>query len=158
MRLGEPSTPLGVRKVLKENMMHIRDIMTLGFGLFLSGTLVEPSFCGRLATANINTVNAVSRLAAVHSFVLNGADLYSLPSRLGQQRTDTTVKLAVAPRHAGIATLVAELTIGEVDGLPQYLLADVKDVLSAQDGTIWILDGDRFLPTKSMLRQYNAIG
>jgi hypothetical protein len=70
-----------------------------------------------------------------------------------QARTDTTVRVAARPRHAGVATLVPEISIGEIDGAEEYLFGDVVEMAVARDGSIYVFD--RQVPA---LRKYDARG
>jgi len=75
---------------------------------------------------------------------------------LAQTAPDTTVKRAGPPRHAGVATLVPELTVGTVDGAVEYVFGRPTEALTLRDGTVLILDA----PTGAApaLRQYDGSG
>jgi hypothetical protein len=69
------------------------------------------------------------------------------------QRADTIVKLAGRPVHAGVATLVPEISIGEVEGADEYMFGEVSELAVAADGSIYVYD--RQVPA---LRKYDARG
>ncbi len=76
------------------------------------------------------------------------------------QRADTAVRLAARPRHAGIATLVEELSIGAENGAAEYTFTSVGKVLPLRDGTLLVQDGisgGRGTGT-TFIRQYDASG
>src|SRR5688572_11404822 len=66
------------------------------------------------------------------------APLALSPARPLAQQADTVVRVAGAPRHAGIATLVEEISIGVVDGAEEYTFGDVTDVAVGKDGSIYV--------------------
>jgi hypothetical protein len=72
---------------------------------------------------------------------------------LGAQRTDTIVRMAPRPVHAGVATLVPEIRIGSVDGADEYVFGDIAEIAVARDGSVYVFD--RQVPA---LRQYDANG
>src|SRR5688572_135328 len=59
----------------------------------------------------------------------------------GAQRQDTIVRMAGAPRHAGVSVLREELSIGAVSGADEYTFGKVLDMAVAKDGSIYVLDG-----------------
>jgi hypothetical protein len=69
------------------------------------------------------------------------------------QQADTVVRMAGPPQHAGVATLVEELSIGVVDGAEQYIFGSVFDIAVAGDGAVYVLD--RSIPA---IRKYDAAG
>jgi hypothetical protein len=72
---------------------------------------------------------------------------------LEAQRTDTIVKLAGRPVHAGVATLVPEISIGQIEGADEYMFGEVTELAVGTDGSIYIYD--RQVPA---LRKYDANG
>lgn len=68
-------------------------------------------------------------------------------------QSDTTIRNAGAPRHAGVATLVREASFGAVDGADEYVLGDISEIAVARDGSIYVFD--RQVPA---LRKYDATG
>jgi hypothetical protein len=74
----------------------------------------------------------------------------------GQAAPDTVVKQAGAPRHAGIAALVPELSIGTLDGAPAYAFGQVEAILPTRDGGVLVLDAPNGAAPE--LRQYDAAG
>jgi hypothetical protein len=76
-----------------------------------------------------------------------------------QQRGDTTVRLATAPRFPGGGTLVPDISIGSETQGPNYLFDRVISVIGARDGSIWVLDGPSTgLAGEYRLRKYDAAG
>ena len=78
------------------------------------------------------------------------------PARAATQsstRVDTIVRVAQAPVHPGVATLVEEISIGVADGAEEYMLGDVADIVIGRDGTMYVLD--RQVPA---IRQYDDRG
>lgn len=69
---------------------------------------------------------------------------------------DTIVRQAGVPRHAGIATLVPELSVGTVDGPIEYAFVRVTDIASGPDGSFFVLDVP--FGATPFLRQYDASG
>jgi hypothetical protein len=77
---------------------------------------------------------------------------------LAAQRSDTIVKQVGAPRHAGTATLVPEVTIGGPDATAdEYIFVAVRVLLAAKDGSVWVSDG-RFPMGPFSLRRYDSTG
>jgi len=74
-------------------------------------------------------------------------------SRVVAQRADTIVKMAAKPLHAGVSTLVEEVSIGVADGAEEYMFGDVADIAVARDGSIYVYD--RKVPA---IRKYDANG
>src|SRR5688500_9711363 len=76
-------------------------------------------------------------------------------ANVSAQRTpaDTIVRRAERPVHAGVATLVEELSIGVADGREEYILGEVADVAVARDGSMFVFD--RQVP---IVRHYDASG
>lgn len=72
------------------------------------------------------------------------------------QQRDTVVRMAGTPRHAGVARLVPELTIGVVEGPAEYTFARVTDALTLRDGAVVILDAPN--GAAPILRMYDAGG
>ena len=70
-----------------------------------------------------------------------------------QQRGDTTIRMAARPVHAGVATLVPEISIGVFDGADEYMFGEVNELAVARDGSIYVFD--RQVPA---LRKYDANG
>jgi hypothetical protein len=68
-------------------------------------------------------------------------------------KSDTVVRVAGAPVHAAVATLVEELSIGALDGAEEYTFGDISEVAIAGDGSIYVFD--RQVPA---LRKYDARG
>src|SRR5688572_24508441 len=90
------------------------------------------------------------------TFLVLLAHLAVAPARAVSQstiRVDTVVRVAQAPVHTGIATLVEEMSIGVADGAEEYMLGDVADIALGRDGTIYVLD--RQVPA---IRQYDDRG
>ena len=78
------------------------------------------------------------------------------PARATSQpstRVDTIVRVAQAPVHTGIATLVEEMSIGVADGAEEYMFGDVADIALGRDGSMYVLD--RQVPA---IRQYDDRG
>jgi hypothetical protein len=59
---------------------------------------------------------------------------------VAQPASDTVVRVASSPRYPGIATLVAELSIGTATGAAEYSFTRVSDVLPMPDGSVIIVD------------------
>ena len=59
----------------------------------------------------------------------------------GAQRSDTVVRVAGAPRYAGVATLIPELTISSADAPVDYQFDGIRSMLAARDGSVWVVDG-----------------
>lgn len=96
---------------------------------------------------------------AVHA-ILNGVLAAALSSATFAQtptRSDTIIKVAGAPKHIGGATLVAEVTIGGGNASDEYLFDNIRTLLAAKDGSIWVVDG-KFPMGVQMVRQYDASG
>lgn len=75
------------------------------------------------------------------------------------QRFDTLVKNAGAPRHAGVARLVPEVTIGGADATAdEYLFTSVNELLAASDGTVWVIDRPRMSASTPSVRRYDPSG
>jgi len=55
---------------------------------------------------------------------------------------------------------VLELTLGDVDSvLPEYQFASILSILTAPDGTLWVLDGDAGMKSQTpLLRQFDNEG
>jgi hypothetical protein len=51
--------------------------------------------------------------------------LLTLVHPLAAQRSDTAVRNVGAPLHAGVARLVAELSIGKADGADEYVFGRI---------------------------------
>jgi hypothetical protein len=76
----------------------------------------------------------------------------------GAQRFDTLVKNAGAPRHAGAARLVPEVTIGGADETSdEYLFSGIRHFLAAADGSVWVIDGKR-VGQAVAIRRYDVSG
>ncbi|HYV97463.1 MAG TPA: hypothetical protein VE967_08430 [Gemmatimonadaceae bacterium] len=95
-------------------------------------------------------------------FVFSGACtlLACMASLVGSQsvRSDTIVRMAHAPQHAGIARLVPEITIGGPDATDdKYTFDQIHALVAQRDGTIWISDG-RGLAGRALVRQYDSTG
>ncbi|HKS07783.1 MAG TPA: hypothetical protein VJR92_15880 [Gemmatimonadaceae bacterium] len=79
-------------------------------------------------------------------------------SPLAAQRPDTIVKQVGAPRYAGVATLVPEVTIGGADATDdEYIFVSIRVLLAAKDGSVWVSDG-RFPMGPFSLRRYDVNG
>jgi hypothetical protein len=72
---------------------------------------------------------------------------------LAAQRTDTIIRTASRPVHAGVATLRRELSIGVVDGEDHYMLGAIADIAVSESGDIYVWD--RIAPA---IRMYNDAG
>jgi hypothetical protein len=70
-----------------------------------------------------------------------------------QTRADTIVRNTQAPRHAGVATLVEEMSIGVADGNEEYMIGQVGDIALGRDGSLYVFDGQ--VP---VVRHYDANG
>ena len=68
-------------------------------------------------------------------------------------RSDTVVRVAGTPTHAGVARLVEEVSIGVLDGAEEYVFGDIAEVAIGSDGSIYVFD--RQVPA---LRQYDVRG
>lgn len=79
--------------------------------------------------------------------------LAAVPTIAIGQRSDTTVRMAARPVHAGVATLTPEISIGEIDGAEEYLFGSIVDLTVARDGSIYVFD--RQVPA---LRKYDVNG
>jgi hypothetical protein len=79
--------------------------------------------------------------------------LFPLALALIAQRADTVVRVASNPVHAGVASLMQELSIGTADGADEYVLGRITDVAVAPNGTIYVLD--KSVP---IVRAYDASG
>ena len=75
------------------------------------------------------------------------------PTPRPAQRADTVVKQAGRAAYPNGGTLVAELTIGVVDGAQEYMFGNVRDVLELRDGSTLVVDDKAFA-----IRQYDAQG
>ncbi|MEX2281480.1 MAG: 6-bladed beta-propeller [Gemmatimonadota bacterium] len=93
--------------------------------------------------------------AALRSSAVAGVLIAAVSGSLSsqQQRSDTTVRMASRPVHAGVATLVPEISIGELDGAEEYLFGQIADLTVARDGSIYLFD--RQVPA---LRKYDVNG
>jgi hypothetical protein len=60
--------------------------------------------------------------------------------------------------YTRVATLSPEVTIGAIDGAPEYLFGSILDVLPARDGKVWVLDGSGTIRGPFRLRQFDAEG
>ena len=88
------------------------------------------------------------------SLVLAGIAIAAvISSATAQARRDTTVKIAGAPVHSGVGTLLEELSIGVTEGADEYTFGEVADIALASDGGLFVLD--RKVP---IIRQYDASG
>lgn len=78
-----------------------------------------------------------------------------LPPRVVVQgiAADTVVRMAGAPVHPGVATLLEEVSIGVSDGAEEYMLGEVADIALGRDGSVYVLD--RQVPG---VRHYDASG
>src|SRR5687768_18595742 len=56
------------------------------------------------------------------------------------QRSDTTVRQIGAPVHAGVATLVEEMSIGAASGAPEVTFSGVAEVAVGRDGSVFVRD------------------
>jgi hypothetical protein len=79
-----------------------------------------------------------------------------IPAAAEAQRPDTIVKFAGAPRYRELASVVEELSMGVVDGPPEYTFAAIKDIAIGQNGSMLILEGSIF--ASRSLRLYDAHG
>ena len=71
----------------------------------------------------------------------------------GAQRSDTVVRLAGRPLHAGVATLIEEVSIGVTTGADQYMFGEIGDMAVGRDGSMLIYDRQA-----RVVRQYDAAG
>jgi hypothetical protein len=72
------------------------------------------------------------------------------------QVSDTVVKMAGAPRHAGGGVLRQELILGAGSSADEYLFSDINQVVMLRDGSIVVTDG--VLTSAPSLRVYDASG
>lgn len=72
---------------------------------------------------------------------------------LDAQRSDTVVRTASRPVHAGVATLQRELAIGVEDGDTNLMIGAINDIVVASNGTMYLLD--RSVP---VIRVFDAAG
>jgi hypothetical protein len=70
-----------------------------------------------------------------------------------QQRPDTIVRVATAPRHKGVGKLVEEVSIGNESGPDPYIFGRVSYVGVGPDSSVYIFDG-----TATELRKFDAHG
>ncbi len=92
-------------------------------------------------------VAAVFATLLVNAATLSAAPMQAMP------RADTIVKQADRPMYPNGGTLVAERSIGVVDGAPEYMFGSVRDVLESRDGSVLVVDFQAFA-----VRQYDATG
>jgi hypothetical protein len=71
---------------------------------------------------------------------------------------DTTVRVAGAPRHAGLGRLEETLSIGVVAGDPNYEFGLITDLLVAKDSSLWVLEGGALAAGSGRLRRYSQSG
>jgi len=95
----------------------------------------------------------MQRTMSALAFLLSAAASTAASQTPAPSRTDTIVRVAGQPVHAGVATLVEELSIGVADGAEEYMLGDVADIALGRDGTMFVLD--RQVPA---IRQYDNQG
>jgi hypothetical protein len=69
------------------------------------------------------------------------------------QRADTVVRQAGRPLYPSGGTLVAERSIGVVDGAQEYMFGSVRDILELRDGSVLVVDAQA-----PALRHYDAKG
>jgi hypothetical protein len=72
---------------------------------------------------------------------------------LGAQKSDTVVRVATAPVHAGVAELRRDIAIGVADGDEKYMIGAINDIAVGANGTMYVLD--RSVP---VVRVYDAAG
>jgi hypothetical protein len=70
------------------------------------------------------------------------------------QRSDTVIRKAGSPKHAGIATLTMDLTIGSESAGDAYLLSNVSEIFPTSDGGVLVLDSH----APVSIRKYDASG
>lgn len=85
-----------------------------------------------------------------------GAVSVGLSTAVAGQQADTIVKVVETPRHAGVASVLEELSIGVLEGSPEYSFWFVTDVAIGQDGSMLILDAP--FAGRASLRLYNGSG
>ncbi len=95
----------------------------------------------------------MQRTMSALAFLLSAAASTAASQTPAPSRTDTIVRVAGQPVHAGVATLVEELSIGVADGAEEYMLGDVADIALGRDGMMYVLD--RQVPA---IRQYDNQG
>ena len=76
-----------------------------------------------------------------------------MQARSQAAKSDTIVRVAGSPIHAGVAKLVEEISIGALDGPQEYLFGEISEVAIGADGSIYVFD--RQVPA---LRKYDARG
>ena len=81
------------------------------------------------------------------------ACLLLIAASLPAQRTDTVVRAAGRPVHAGVADLKRDLAVGILDGDQNYMIGAIDDIAVAPNGTMYVLD--RSVPA---VRVYDAGG
>jgi hypothetical protein len=92
---------------------------------------------------------------------LAGSLLFSaaaLPSPQSSQtaapvRVDTIVRIAGAPAHPGVATLLEEVSIGAAVGADHYMLGSVGDLAVSPNGSMYVYD-----PSVPSIRMYDSTG
>ncbi len=95
-----------------------------------------------------------SLMAALASVTVLLADV----SMLQAQRSDTIVKLARAPRYAGVAALIPDLKIGVLEGDEAYLFGGPSEILLQRDGSLVVLDWSGDGMATAVLRRYDGTG
>jgi hypothetical protein len=70
-----------------------------------------------------------------------------------QQKSDTLIRRARGPVHAGVAQLTREVAIGSDDAGDNYILGAIADMVVGKDGAIFVWD--RSVP---VIRKYDADG
>ena len=98
-------------------------------------------------------IAARALVAAVLGILLTDPPTLPAAPMQATQRADTIVKQADRPVYPKGGTLVAERSIGVVDGAQEYMFGSVRDVLESRDGSVIVLDFQ-----SSALRQYDAKG
>jgi hypothetical protein len=83
------------------------------------------------------------------------AFLVIVAAPVNAQRSDTIVRALGAPLHAGVASLVPELSIGVVDGAPEYMFTSISEIAVGRDGTMYVLESTT---GKGQLRMYDSAG
>ena len=87
--------------------------------------------------------------------------LIAAPAELASQRSDTVVVRADSPRHAGVGSLVEELTLGSGSSADEYQFTAVR-LWSTADGGVLVVDVGSPLapgpPFQVAVRQYDRAG
>lgn len=79
--------------------------------------------------------------------------LLAVAGAAGGQKVDTVVHSVTAPRNPRVATLREELSIGVVEGKPEFMFGEIIDFAVSRDGAILIVDRKGLI-----IRHYDATG